>query len=101
PVRLPAPHSFPTRRSSDLVDFTHHKMKARRQVGDTENGGCPGAQRCGSPHGRFKIEHQAGAKLASQEIVPDLEGRKLLPLARGLDRKSTRLNSSHVKISYA
>src|SRR5690606_41184500 len=75
----PPLHSFPTRRSSDLpfrpVRLCH-------------------------PHRR------RGARLRRQ-VLPAAEGRQedghLHPLRSGrlLDRKSTRLNSSHVKISYA
>src|SRR3712207_8364818 len=36
------------------------------------------------------------------DVVPRIEhGRERLELARGADRKSTRLNSSHANISYA
>src|SRR5436305_7519072 len=35
------------------------------------------------------------------DLVAELGGDRLDPLARALDRKSTRLNSSHVRISYA
>src|SRR5699024_12642984 len=71
----PAPPSFPTRRSSDL---RHHRR-------DRPPGQPPRAQR-----GR-----------AAAEPVP----HRLLPHGarhpRAQDRKSTRLNSSHVSISYA
>src|SRR5690606_41865795 len=71
-------HSFPTRRSSDL-----HGPPGRRA---TEEGGAHPrrARRLVSPSPRF----WRGAR----------------HMARGgplSDRKSTRLNSSHVKISYA
>src|SRR5699024_12561633 len=63
--------SFPTRRSSDLL------------------GGLPGLDPGVQPHGGLSV-------------LPALIGGaglgKELP---GLDRKSTRLNSSHVSISYA
>src|SRR5690606_40636153 len=36
-----------------------------------------------------------------QVLCPDGHARRGCPGARGRDRKSTRLNSSHVKISYA
>src|SRR5437868_9738676 len=67
-----AQHSFPTRRSSDL----HQGRRARTSGG----------------RGRRWLRHRPHA----------LHGG---PLGRGsrpqLDRKSTRLNSSHVSISYA
>src|SRR5690606_42127808 len=67
----PSLPSFPTRRSSDLLDGQHH----------------PGLQRDRS---------------ALVPILPRIMHVQTEPV-RGLvqDRKSTRLNSSHVKISYA
>src|SRR5690606_41408379 len=81
-------HSFPTRRSSDL---------RRRQV-------ARGAD--------LRQHEQALAQLASQRLprlVPEVGADLELALADlrracdvdDQDRKSTRLNSSHVKISYA
>src|SRR5437899_9018839 len=58
---LPDVHSFPTRRSSDLVRAVEHRALVRRVHG-----------------------HHAGSLFG-----------------RILDRKSTRLNSSHLGISYA
>src|SRR5690606_41824050 len=66
-------HSFPTRRSSDL-DRAEPARRRRRQ---------PGAQPAREP-ARQRVEvHPRPASGAHR------------------DRKSTRLNSSHVKISYA
>src|SRR5690606_2550330 len=48
--------------------------------------------RPGAPPGRG----DGGVTLAQRAVLEDLQGR-----FGGLDRKSTRLNSSHVKISYA
>src|SRR2546430_11611677 len=47
-------------------------------------------------------EGEADARMASQHLV-DLEGGDVVPAADDelLDRKSTRLNSSHSPISYA
>src|SRR5690606_42040666 len=73
--------SFPTRRSSDLLRLRLHALLA------VEDG--DGA-----------VEHAQGALDLDREV--DVAGRVddvdlvVLP-----DRKSTRLNSSHVKISYA
>src|SRR5207249_9857933 len=72
------PHSFPTRRSSDLASdgLSHHPAEASRDsyvVSDhpyTETGLTP-------------------------HIPPQTHSKP------GQDRKSTRLNSSHVSISYA
>src|SRR5690606_41973088 len=59
-------HSFPTRRSSDLIDALL----------------------------------VTGFPYTVQERLPELLGQAFLD-GVGEDRKSTRLNSSHVKISYA
>src|SRR5699024_12201978 len=67
-------HSFPTRRSSDLVD------QLQRVVDEVRRGLPPASSARGT------------ALLAFRHGVP--------PVVT-LDRKSTRLNSSHVSISYA
>src|SRR5437773_5861502 len=64
-------HSFPTRRSSDLI--------------------VPCRFRC-EPHGGFCLVHVGGLRRdGARQRVP----------GKNLDRKSTRLNSSHITISYA
>src|SRR5205807_10176379 len=98
PVRLL--HSFPTRRSSDLQD--------PRRVGDRlappeldvarrkEEG--VSAQLIGAD---LKGDARAGARLG-EDHGQGLAGERRLPISPGLqDRKSTRLNSSHLVISYA
>src|SRR5438874_8773391 len=64
-------HSFPTRRSSDL---SHRSSRPRSQAGHL-------------PQGMMKLETTRAPVLN--------------PETPGPDRKSTRLNSSHVEISYA
>src|SRR5690349_24896790 len=66
-------HSFPTRRSSDL-DFGR----------DVEH--LPAAKR--------RIDERAVADAGGAALKDEIRGRNS-------DRKSTRLNSSHVEISYA
>src|SRR5690606_42065307 len=82
-------HSFPTRRSSDLED----------RLGARGDGAVEGRRVLGvGPH------HVPAEAL---ERIVELVDRAAIQLAGGdelvarLDRKSTRLNSSHVKISYA
>src|SRR5690606_41690795 len=74
-------HSFPTRRSSDLSQRKAHSPKRRRAGQPVSESPCS----------------------AATPPTPKQTGR--LSIAKrfrdGLDRKSTRLNSSHVKISYA
>src|SRR5690606_39668179 len=92
-------HSFPTRRSSDLAKAVGGNHQWRRLSGR-----------------QFRLVHRGGELLAIVGRNPDLEvvflqrrrSRALLDrrqfggsASRKKDRKSTRLNSSHVKISYA
>src|SRR5690606_40061557 len=87
---LPFPHSFPTRRSSDLVGV----------VALGEVGAVVGAAAL------LALDAAAGDDLGEDEHVAQGAGEAegLVGPAGGVaeaDRKSTRLNSSHVKISYA
>src|SRR5690606_41169790 len=94
PVAL---HSFPTRRSSDLHELDHQADGAGDRGGDVADHEAEelrdGAQRvhdASGPPALARGEAEHGAELL--ELLPDEAHR---------DRKSTRLNSSHVKISYA
>src|SRR5690606_41949512 len=81
-------HSFPTRRSSDLENkqyivtwaLGHLVTNATPEEYDT----------------KFKEW-----KLSELPIIPDYMKHVVIKKTRSQDRKSTRLNSSHVKISYA
>src|SRR5690606_40967313 len=88
-------HSFPTRRSSDL--FTGYILNPSYIV-KNQNGEIV-AELAKNPSffGRKFTLHKKG------EIPVDQQEELLLGLFMMvlLDRKSTRLNSSHVKISYA
>src|SRR5690606_41706114 len=90
--------SFPTRRSSDLdqaVDLVATSVGGRLHTVDL-------------PTGTVVAHPTAGP---AYDPRPSRDGRRisyvvddalhLLELVAGTDRKSTRLNSSHVKISYA
>src|SRR2546429_2737228 len=59
------------------------------------------ANRAGASVSDLDVSGEAGAKagLRAEELQRDREARKAA--AAGLDRKSTRLNSSHGYISYA
>src|SRR5204863_7517536 len=76
-------HSFPTRRSSDLAR------------GDAHRGAAESA-RCGPRWWSRRPGHEGASR---RRLSCDDDARQDLFLAR--DRKSTRLNSSHVEISYA
>src|SRR5690606_40678635 len=91
PVPPRYPHSFPTRRSSDL--FTGRKLQAIAGFDRT---------RCGTKSSSTKASPSGGSKESTRRD----SARQRLPLRPEsdqppIDRKSTRLNSSHVKISYA
>src|SRR5690606_39729404 len=96
----PALPSFPTRRSSDL---RRRRVAPRRRA--------PGAlhppalrPRAGFRRDRRQVRvPRAGGEGGGGVGMTPEEFQKLLSAPEGtkLDRKSTRLNSSHVKISYA
>src|SRR5690606_41527301 len=71
-------HSFPTRRSSDLDPRTEPRSEGAALL---------------------RLCHRPG-RILDRTPAP-FEPGVLRPGRAGLDRKSTRLNSSHVKISYA
>src|SRR5690606_41242691 len=81
-----APHSFPTRRSSDLVEEAIRNMQIVAPFDGTV----------------VSLDAQLGETVNTMSLGTS-GGRSavvtIADLAR--DRKSTRLNSSHVKISYA
>src|SRR5436309_12638892 len=76
----PVLHSFPTRRSSDLLGL--ELVRADQVQLDR----------------RHPFAHFAGG---SNDLAVALDRRAATRAAHAQDRKSTRLNSSHVKISYA
>src|SRR5207249_5092900 len=95
----PPLHSFPTRRSSDLYDRT---MPAIEASGEFPPDGLD-----------YHLAFSAGGSFRVSEVWDSKEqfeafGERLMPILAeggielaGPDRKSTRLNSSHVSISYA
>src|SRR5690606_41502289 len=86
--------SFPTRRSSDLIREDGWAIaNADDRAWDAL--GAKGARLL-----RFGIHHDAN--VTARELEIDGRGARFrLETPVGPDRKSTRLNSSHVKISYA
>src|SRR5690606_40445425 len=99
-LAVPFSPSFPTRRSSDLVEQCLAIVALAVHLLDP---GFPHRRRAGicellSLLGRD--DH-----LLQPRLLKDLRRLRLFNLVsrdlEGVDRKSTRLNSSHVKISYA
>src|SRR5690606_41722670 len=78
-------HSFPTRRSSDLGNFASFAVVAVVFVAMLGVG----------------VAEYAGMMGALIRRLVSVAPRGLIAFILILDRKSTRLNSSHVKISYA
>src|SRR5690606_41789488 len=101
PVRAVDLTSFPTRRSSDLYVVTVPRIgdAPTINVGNPENAAFP-ARKLTDIGGQFatwdwsgrNVHWSIGNALLTFNL-DDAEARE--------DRKSTRLNSSHVKISYA
>src|SRR5690606_41763531 len=95
PLALPA---FPTRRSSDLLEGAPD-VPARVEC-------VVGTERCttlGNEEATVStVEHLLAAArgLEVDNLLIEIDGPEV-PIGDGRDRKSTRLNSSHVKISYA
>src|SRR5205807_7578653 len=88
--RLRSLHSFPTRRSSDLIHFLANRLSINRYTS-----------------GMGSLRYACSLAISSG-LVPLPESASVImnPNPRntsfdGLDRKSTRLNSSHLVISYA
>src|SRR5206468_12003005 len=84
-------HSFPTRRSSDLIIFDENITKHTTIV------------RTRFPNFRDEEEYQKDIDLMIKEAEEKkTELEKTVSInEQGIDRKSTRLNSSHDQISYA
>src|SRR5690606_40334842 len=83
----PRPPPFPTRRSSDLrsTKTPDHRERSARRKRDTRCRTTSGESPCSAA---ISTRRSPSCSRTSHSIV-------------SADRKSTRLNSSHVKISYA
>src|SRR5690606_40818040 len=89
--------SFPTRRSSDLEFFDQEELRA---VGVLVLVDHDVAKRRAPALAYRRVIAQKADRLGDEVVEVDRgEGTQRLLVAG--DRKSTRLNSSHVKISYA
>src|SRR5690606_41739793 len=91
------PHSFPTRRSSDLQELIEIWTQATDKVARSMQDNFPKDNTVfrmvgsGARGNWMQVRQIAGMR----GLVANPKG-EIIP-----DRKSTRLNSSHVKISYA
>src|SRR5207253_9931914 len=99
PLRHPPP--FPTRRSSDLAN---KRLPFRLAAHERIHGGTRRRLEC--RRGCVEIEnlavgHACGGARLDPELLLQHRGALLIQMESGGDRKSTRLNSSHVAISYA
>src|SRR5207248_8274065 len=88
-------HSFPTRRSSDLFLFSLYVLDANSAAAAAK------MKRAALPLlltdlGKIEVLNAIGLRLCRKELRP-VQAKKVYDL----DRKSTRLNSSHRTISYA
>src|SRR5690606_42114380 len=94
-------HSFPTRRSSDLAysKYEHMLFLGRLELFPIAMEGALKLKEISYIH----AEAYPAAEMKHGPIAmvsPDCPAVFLVPKIELLDRKSTRLNSSHVKISY-
>src|SRR5439155_27347136 len=91
---------FPTRRSSDLIAGHRPEEVAVQPCDELREGRAP-------PVGQPRFPDVLGRRLRrveAQRLPPielEDESEEAMPERFELDRKSTRLNSSHVAISYA
>src|SRR5207249_10900276 len=95
----PAPHhlhSFPTRRSSDLPDGISGRRDGRWGVAVDANVAFHNTSGGRLPFDALK-EEEVARLVESSLREHQANGKPILVI----DRKSTRLNSSHVSISYA
>src|SRR5205085_3908689 len=88
--------SFPTRRSSDLPPAG---QQADQPVGTAACGCARGAR--GSRSGHLASKVPVPASMCTENVFYLTYYTTIIWRERGLDRKSTRLNSSHSQISYA
>src|SRR5437667_391111 len=90
-------HSFPTRRSSDLSPAAVPATVAIPSTAQRRGAGTSTPTSAGS---QTNVYHSGQAPYGCQSHRPPSAASAAQPHAAG-DRKSTRLNSSHITISYA
>src|SRR5699024_11578686 len=93
-------HSFPTRRSSDLEAaerLKQTKQEAQQIIEDAKSAGAK--QERAIIEAAYKEAERI--KQSAQEEIEREKEKAINALQDKVDRKSTRLNSSHVSRSYA
>src|SRR5690606_40154756 len=93
-------HSFPTRRSSDLPSCSACGGRCRPAGGCALSGGRH-VVTAGGMAMNWRMQMQPRILPRAVALVLLLASGGCVTETTGGDRKSTRLNSSHVKISYA
>src|SRR5690606_39586894 len=97
----PALPSFPTRRSSDLfLDGLYRALEHFHVQGEADGLDLPALAVAEQFAGAADLQIVRRQDEAGAEILCAGDGLQALLRVLGQDRKSTRLNSSHVKISY-
>src|SRR5690606_39991905 len=90
--------SLPTRRSSDLASSPDRYSASRRGMSVV---GLQSPKRLPLMVFFHRVATWAGSWIVRSRNPPPIEVSTRVPALPMIDRKSTRLNSSHVKISYA
>src|SRR5207253_10083491 len=96
-VATPSLHSFPTRRSSDLT-LRGARRNSRRAAARPP--AARGSHSATFPRHSPRRPQSHGERTGVHAVIR-ADGTRKEEGVRPLDRKSTRLNSSHVAISYA
>src|SRR5690606_39946523 len=92
-------HSLPTRRSSDLVrQGADQAVASMSESSERATTTLLLAEAAGQA---LKEITNAISQISERNLVIASASEEQAQVAREVDRKSTRLNSSHVKISYA
>src|SRR5690606_39285467 len=94
-------HPFPTRRSSDLAAREALMAEVRSGLAQVENLLREAADASGDKASELRESALEGLRRASDVLNDAQDSVVRHSRAAARDRKSTRLNSSHVKISYA
>src|SRR5699024_12766715 len=92
-------HTFPTRRSSDLGNIETLENEIKKYIRFEDGSIILGAE--GSTSEVIITNDKISFMQGGDKPVAFIEGQKMKINQGILDRKSTRLNSSHVSISYA